>query len=459
MLRLNNAVHDITIERRAKPSAEIIAFTPLKLDSVNAGWFDYENLDHLFFEQDHKAYFLFEKTLNTKKVIYLKIIDTTGKSSGFIEITSLEKDNASFDYEFNYKRSANNNILIIASKYGINGITRKVAMLFDIRQKKIIWTKKLPLELSATELSGAFESNGNNDLFFTRTKSVITAYESFFRDNIRYTVPVVRLDSLFIVKWENAAEAPVKESINLDGITSLRSAFILPKETTVLLSLQGLKETNNGDSVDAIIRNVKLTAGNLSQIFSSTNYYAAAIKEQLTFYDNPRNEFYLKEHRLFRNYEAGAYLYSVSERTEGYYYKELLFWKCDLNTGTVTEQKIIPRKIFFFKNRTRFKSIGNVMGTLFKDSLKIIVLENPSNFRKNPDVYDYRDFKKETRLWNSNIVAYCLKNDGHLEKKLLFRNGDFDLVPLRYEARDQKDIIVYLNNNKYEKFATLRLYP
>jgi hypothetical protein len=94
VLRFNKLAHDITIERRAKPSGEIIAFTPLKLDSVNASWFDYEQLDHLFFEHNYKTYFIFEKVLNTKKSLYLKITDTTGKSTGFIELASLYRDNA-----------------------------------------------------------------------------------------------------------------------------------------------------------------------------------------------------------------------------------------------------------------------------------------------------------------------------------------------------------------------------
>jgi len=459
VLRLNNVVHDITIERRAKPSAEIIAFTPLKLDSVNAGWFDYENLDHLFFEQDHKAYFLFEKTLNTKKTIYLKIIDTTGKASGFIELASLEKDNATYDFEFTFKRTSNNNILIIASRYGLNGLTRTAVILFDTRAKKTLWTKKLPLEISETESSEAFECNIQNDLFYIQTKSVITGYESYYRDNLSYTVPLLKLDSVSLIKWECGSDFPAKENINPEGMTSLKEVFIFPKKENVIVSLQGLKEFNDGDSTEVQIINIKINNADLSSVFSRTNYYNTSIKDQLTFYDNPRTEFYYKEHHFLKNHETGSYLYTISQRTEGYYHKELLLRKTDLKNGEVVAQKIIPRKIFFFKNRTRFKGIGNVMIVPFKDSLKIIVLENPANFKKDPDRYDYKGFKKETRLWNSHIISYSPDAAGRLEKKLVFKNGDFDLVPLRYESNGQKDIVFYLNSNKYEKFAILQLYP
>jgi|GEM_PF-1455862 len=459
VLRLNNAVHDITLERRAKPSAEMIAFTPLKLDSINAGWFDYEELDHLFFEQDNKVYFLFEKVLNSKKTIYLKIIDTTGKASGFIELASQERDKTLIDFEYSFKRTVNNNILIIGSKYGVNGMTRKVATLFDIRLKKSIWTKKLPLEITATEFSCAFDCNAKNDLFYTKVKSLITGYESLYKNDVRYTIPILRLDSLWLVKWESAIDFPVRKPLETHGMTSLRNASILPNDTAVFFSLQGYRERNEGDAVEGLIVNTKLNASNLDEIYSRDNFYTDLLKEQLTFYDSPQKEFYYKEHKLLKSYRAGASLYTVLERTEGYYHKELVFWRTDMDNGEVQSQKIVPRKIFFFKNRTRFKSMGIVMSTLFKDSLKLLVLENPSNFRKDPDVYNYKEFKKETKLYNSNLVCYSMKADGHMEKRLVFRNADFDLVPLHYEGQSQKDVVFYLNNSKYEKFAILKLYP
>src|SRR4051812_2137249 len=89
LLRYNKLAHDLTIERRAKPSGEVETFTALRLDSVNADWFDYEKLDYLFIEHNKQTYFVFEKTLNTKKAIYLKTVDSLGRSSGFKEIAVL----------------------------------------------------------------------------------------------------------------------------------------------------------------------------------------------------------------------------------------------------------------------------------------------------------------------------------------------------------------------------------
>ena len=48
---------------------------PLKLDSVNANWFDYDNLDYLFFKSGDKLCFAFEKVLNTKRsILWIQLI-------------------------------------------------------------------------------------------------------------------------------------------------------------------------------------------------------------------------------------------------------------------------------------------------------------------------------------------------------------------------------------------------
>jgi hypothetical protein len=457
VLRLNNAVHDLTIERRAKPSAEIIAFTPLKLDSVNASWFNYEDLDYLFFEHDYKTYFLFERALNSKKTIYLKIIDTSGRSSGFIELASLERDKGALDIEFSYKRSGKNSILIVASNYGLNGITRKVAFLFDLTLRRVLWTKKLPLEVSSTDFTSSFECNAQHDLFYLQTKSTIVEYQSIYDGNFRYTIPVVKLDSLFIIKWERSSDFPIKKQIDLLGISYLQSSFVLPNDTSVFVSLQG--QINYKDSVEARIHTLSLNHKDLSMNYYKTNSYTQEIKDQLTFYDGPQKEFYTKEHVLNKNFAEKNLLYTLSARKEGYYYKELLLWKTDLLTGEVLAQKIIPRKVFFFKNRTRFKNIAEVMMTAYQGNLKFVLLENPSNFKKDANVYNYGKFKKETHIWRSNIVSYAIGKDGQLEKKLELKSSDFDAIPLRYQSSSQKDVVFYLNNNKYEKFAISQLYP
>jgi hypothetical protein len=459
VLRLNSAVHDMTVERRAKPGAEILSFTPLKLDSVNAGWFNYEHLDHLFFESEDRVFFVFEKVQNTKKTIYIKTLDETGRSNGFTEITSLQREASSHDFGFIFKRTAEDNILIIAFRHGRNGITRKTAILFDPRTLKTLWTRRLPFEVSATEYTGAFECNGRHDLFYTKTTSSIIGYETGYRDNIRYTEPVLRLDSLFVIKWAYEGDAPQRKYVSLNGMTRIRNGFILPQDQDVFISLQGLCETPENDSVQGLVTNIRLETASMDLLYNRASPYTPALCDQLTFYDNPRKEFYYKDYTPFRNYQAGSLLYSLYERTEGYYYKELLLFQSDLRSGEVLSQKVVPRKVFFFRNRTRFKGMGNVMASLRNDSLELIVLENPDNFRRDPETYDYPAFRKETRLFRAHVMVYSMGREGRLKKRLIYRNSEFDLVPLQYESRGQHDLVFYLNNQRKERFATWNWNP
>lgn len=48
VLRYNKTIHDFIVEKRKKSNFEIASICPLKLDSVNANWFDYEKMDYLF---------------------------------------------------------------------------------------------------------------------------------------------------------------------------------------------------------------------------------------------------------------------------------------------------------------------------------------------------------------------------------------------------------------------------
>ena len=52
---------------------------------------------------------------------------------------------------------------------------------------------------------------------------------------------------------------------------------------------------------------------------------------------------------------------------------------------------------------------------------------------------------------------YSLDSNNILNKKLLFSNSNFDLAPMKYESANEKDMIFYLNNGKFEKFLTLNL--
>ena len=454
VIRQNKVVHDMTIERRAKPSAEIIAFTPLKLDSVNATWFDYENLDYMAFEDNYKLYFVFEKVLNTKRMVYLKIIDTTGKSSGFIELASLESDNMTAEFFFHCMKTINNDILLTATKINLYGIRRKVHVLFSTQKKQIIWTKRLPLENEATVRTLNYTCNKYNDLCYLQVLSSVVGSETF--GGITRTIR--QMDSLVFWEWESSASAPVPRKLNLLGIDQIVGGFIIPDSSITRISLQGLKEdTLTGDQNEKIV-NIGLGNASGNEVFNVLTPYDAKIKEQLTFYDGPQKESSSKQHYYLGDYTQGQYDYIFFERTEGYYYKELLFRKTNNINGEVVLQKIIPRKIFFFKHRTRFKHLEEPMFFTEGERVKVVLAEHPGNFRDSAEGFNYRDFKKETNLSGANIVSYSLEKNGFFNKMLIYRNAEFDLVPLKYSGTE-KDMVFYLYNNKFEKFAIWRPYP
>ena len=147
--------HDLVVEKRGKPASELISFFPLKLDRVNAGWFDYENLDHVFFEKAGRLFFVFEKVLNNRKTIYYKELGLSEAEGGFREITSLERDADLLDFRFHFSLSFDQQILIIAEKRFQDHSVKKTAMLYDCAERKKIWQKPLLPENPSTGYSRA----------------------------------------------------------------------------------------------------------------------------------------------------------------------------------------------------------------------------------------------------------------------------------------------------------------
>lgn len=455
LLRNNKAAHDITIERRAKPSEEIVSFTPLKLDSINADWLNYDNLDYLFFEHNYHVYFLFEKIINSKKTLYLKIVDTLGKSSSFIELAALEKEKGVTEIEFEYKRTYNNNILIIASQTYSSFLIKKTALLFDIEQRKIVFTKKLPFENDATGYSTAFEVNAANDLFFILIKAHVVSYKRKYVDHAQIPVPVFFYDTLNIVAFLNSTTFPLKKPLAVNNLTGLKNIRIIAKENVSVVAQLSMKQKDGENTMYFLQQKI---SNNLSNdIYAVLTPLDSSIKENLTFYDGTDyKEAVDKDYTFFKSFSETKTELQLVERVEDYYYKELLFLQSDLNTGKVQQQKIIPRKIYSFKGRTRFKNIGNVMPFVYKNKLHVVVLESPVNFKKQAGDFNFHRFKKETNLWRSNLVMYIIDNSGNIEKKLLYHNNNFDAVPMFYEAQNCSDLILYLNNSKAEKFLILK---
>lgn len=456
MLRYNKSAHDFTVERRQKPSGEILAFTPLMLDSVNADWFNYEKLSYLFFESGHKTYFVFEKVLNTKRTIYLKVIDTLGKAGRFIELAFLEKDKSVSDIHFEFKITGNDKLLITGTQYYINNTVKKVLLLYDPAKKEKIWMRKLPLENEYTGYSQSFITNAHNDLFYIVAKARVVAYKRKFVQNTQFTLPVFFYDSLSIASFLGDAKTISRSALAINKLSAVKSIALNAGDKTVSAMVHFVKQNSAGEDEPFFLSQGFSNDLGVT-VFSEVTALSDDIKEKLTFYDgtdykNPAE----KDHALVETITAGGLGYYLSERREENYYKEMLLWKINLATGSVLSQEIVPRKIFYFDDRTRFKNIGVTAQVVYNNSFYSFLLEDRDNLKKSARDFKFHKFSRQKYLWGANLVAYILRPAGKFEKKLVFKNGDFDCVPLIYRG-SQPDFILYLNNTSVEKFAILKL--
>lgn len=450
VLRYNKAIHDFTLERRSKPNCTMLSFTPLRLDSVNAFWFNYEKLDYLFFEEDHKVYFLFEKVLNTKLTLYLKIIDTLGKSSGFIELSNLEAE-PGVGLHFNFSKEKNHKILVVGSMAYSKGITKKSAVLFDLKNLKPLWIKKLPHENSTTEITEGFTVNSNNDLFYTHYKIYSQAFIP--RGSINERI-ITEYGPITVFKSFCNSKEMLSKTLNIKHIEAIYSASLITQNMNVIFAGH-LVEEDLGKR--PYLFTVKLNDSLNETIFTYKHDFTKEITDQLSFYDGTN----YKE-PAYKNYQlknvfanSGEALY-ISERKEENYYKELLCWKLNLETGAVENMSIIPRKIFYFDDRTRFKKLGEAMVTYKNGILNAYVLEHPRNLNTNNNAFKFHDFSKQTNVWEGNIVNYSFTRDG-VNKRNIFSNGNFDLIPIIYQSESTNDEVFYFNEGNFEKFGFISL--
>ncbi|MCE3228807.1 MAG: hypothetical protein K0S32_3358 [Bacteroidetes bacterium] len=427
VLRYNKSAHDLTIERRKKPNGEIVAFTPLKLDSINAKWFDYENLDYLIFEDNYKLYFVFTQELITENNTYLKIIDTTGKSEGFFRLAtgSTGSDNG---VKTRVYQTKGNKILVRNTNYQLlNDYERNVLTLFDPKTKKQIWKKELPRENAET--LGSFEINDSDDLYYIN-----------YRSNM--------FTPLYICKSEVNSKEVQKYPLSITNFGSVRSGVIIAEGNTVLFS--GLVTEQKEKRLRYLFYTEKLKNDFSEIIYSKTFPLPDTIRQQLTFYDGteqkePEFKFYYKQN-IFLNKNK---LQFVSQRTSKDNYNELLCWNTNVQSGNLNNIEVVPRKTFYFASRTRFRNAGEAMSTFKKDSLSIFVSEHPGNFGMSGKNFNFNKYKKQNGTIG-NLVRYKSGN-----KSLIYKGRDFDLVPMRYISENTSDDVFYFVSRKKEKFGLL----
>lgn len=455
VLRYNKAAHDITVERRDKRSGGILWFRPLKLDSVNAGWFNYEDLDYLFFADNQFVYFVFEKAINTKKSVFIKRIDDNGVSSGFKELGFLDKDEQvqSFDFKIKYKKSE---LLLVGEQYYVGASSKKVVLLFDLQAWKPRWVKKLPLENNLTGFSSNYEWNPRGDLYYVMGSARENGVRRQYVNNTQQYKPIFAYDSLFVARLSHPENTLSAHKINNRDSMRVKSVSLVCDTSEVWFNCY--YSDDKEDRYAKLFFKSQCYNRDLSQRTKDKETgLNPSIVQQLTFFDggdyNGANE---KEFSMLSSLKNDSCLISMAERKEPNYAKEILFWRTSTGDAAVRTQLLLPRKVFYFANRVRFKQVENTWSQLKGNTCYFFVLENRANASITPDKFSYHSFVMQPYLDGGTLTCYQVRENGKTEKQVLFKNGDYDYVPLAYQTL-QPDVVFYFNKGKKEKFAILML--
>jgi len=456
VLKYNRKAHDVTLERRAKPSAVILNFTPLKLDSVNSELFNYSSLEYLLFEHKHKMYFVFKKNLNKRKSIYLKSVDSTGKASGFKEVCSLNWENTLLDFEFEWSGVYQGKLLLISTQKFFNQSTKKTAILFDVEHKQLVWSKTLPLENSLTGYSKGFCLNEKQDLFYVMVKSKILSYKRKYIKHSQIMVPEMWYDSLHLVKislqHNQIVRIPLLQEFNALHSLNLKCDS---NGVTVLAQVAG-----NKDSSSSTIQLFSYRCSDLFNTPGKAHFWPILpnIYNRLRYYDGTDSDLPAQKEFVFLNELSNEkYTYHLTERKEGDVYKELLLWQIQNSNGDLKNQYLIPRRMLSSETWSRYSEIGKAGTCVTVSNYHVFMAEAYSNTYTDPNKVDYYQLKKKASLGNCYLILLTPENNGTLTKLKLHHNHEFDFIPLTYTSSENRDVVFYFTNGKQEKFAIYHL--
>jgi hypothetical protein len=454
--RYNRLAHDITIERRKKSDGSVAAFTALKLDSVNAAWFNYENLDHAFFMKDGNLYFVFSRVLNSKSELYMKRLDTLGKSSGFIQIASLSSDKNDDFLELSFSVTEEQQLLICKTKALGTNVHRQVD-LYEPSTKTVIFAAKLPAENPSTGYSQNYLFDNTGALYYLLYHQ---SYDWHMTDvgppdlgfstlmSSSYTVNAVEL---VVINKENSTAQ--KRKIEARGLSAVHTA--VPSITRRGYRLQLMytgADVQGKEQIRFSIQDFDKETKNTTIIDQPL---AEKLASTLTFFDgSDYDEAWRKTYSLEARIDTRESRYQFSERVQQNYYKELIAWQSD-TSGHLITQVLIPRKILYYADRTRFRNLGKVMHATHRGLVYTFLLENPGNEKIPAAEFNFHEFKRQETVSGANLVAYVLR-DGSCDKKIVYRNSDYSCVPVYYNGT-MPDMVLYLVKNDIERFGIVQL--
>ncbi|HQQ92918.1 MAG TPA: hypothetical protein PLQ93_00070 [Bacteroidia bacterium] len=459
VLRYNRLAHDLTLEKRAKPSAEILNFTALRMDSFNASWFDYRNLDMKLSEFNDKLCLVFKKEVNNKKSLYFIRVDSLGKSSAFTEMVSVERENSFTGFDIDYTMVGPDKVLIVISRTYFNQSTRKTVLLYDLLSAQKLWFRNLPTENYMTGYSNAFICDGSSGVYYVMARPQLMRYNRKYARHAQVLSPVWMIDTLKLMYSANSHELPVEIEL-FHQVNRIHGIALHTDSTSVYVqALTSVSEEETGKPGFSIY--TFACSKNLQQFYYRINTgLQSSICERLRYFDGTDSEqCWDKEFNLMGAVYNDSKARLLFERREYDEYKELLSWQCDLKSGRVLSQELVPRRLLYSEAWSRYTNIGEACFSSDQAGFRIALAEAAANLDSDPASVKFPELKKRNSLRVCNLVLFTLNPGQAPVKKLLHHNGDFDYLPVRNYSSGTNDLVFYLNSGRQEKFAICELNP
>lgn len=456
LLRYNKSFHDFVVERHLKSSGELLKSTALGLDVINANWFNYEYLDYIFHELNGKLYLIFEKVVSDKREIYFRSIDSLGRPGDFKLLAALDRGPGVEDIGFDFKLCGDTKVLIVGQEKLTGGRSKKLVIWYDLSSEEVVWAKRLPPESPATGYSGFHETNSKGDLYFLYYRSKVWEYVRKYIDHNQALVPLLEYDFLNMACLPRESKGVVTKPLSF-MVGNLNYACITADTSHVLLSMNySAPDTTKENAHHLYFFNQRWTAGLKDSLYAVETPMDAALEKQLEFYDGMDfNLAAYKDYPLLERALFGPRAYFLCGRSDGDFFKEMVLSEVEVSSGKIRAQGLIPRKIFFFNERTRYKNLGICNTAVTRSGFSCFVLENPANEAITSGKFKYHKFAKQGTFDAGNLVDYTLKEDGTVEKKLIYEAQNFEYIPVPTQNSD-KELLFYLHVGKWERFAFLK---
>jgi hypothetical protein len=452
VLRYNRSIHDLVLERRSKPGAELQRIYPLRLDSVNSKWFDYEKLDYLLFEKNKRLYFVFVKELNTESAVFMKTIDSAGTASGFISIATATTDLNKATLQLKISLDEQNN-LAIQTRYSYSNSTQRIQVsTYDLERRTMVRKWNLPIENSLTGYSACYTTSADSVFYYMQVYSRLQGFVRKYSAQGSFDEPVFVTDSLKFMKLSRAGTLE-QARLPFNGLYNQFNIEVLPDSSRIHIVFRA-----GGKSDSGYVQNhysCRVNPNTMQVINSTEQQLLPSTKKQLNYFDgsdiaDAGAKVFWGLRQKFKNRTLGV----MEGRREGYYYKEILFWQYSCTLERIVVEQLIPRKLFYFPNRTAYRQQAEIALVEAANGSNFFLLEHRNNGLLQPADYNYKRFEKQSQLRTGILVQYTI-NANQIKKRIVFENAEFDFIPLRYDGWE-KDFVFYLAKFKAEKFAILK---